>query len=89
MPESRLDIEEYDEAGELVATYVQSLSKRSERDAARVDVVVSCLPAFKMRWQCSTNKTRYSFRAIPKQYGTSAWTCSCRPGILRVSRMTI
>lgn len=48
MSDPRLDIEEYDEAGNLVATYVQSLSKRSERDVARVDVVVS---AFRLRWR--------------------------------------
>ncbi|TID15690.1 DUF647-domain-containing protein [Venturia nashicola] len=40
MSQPRLDIEEYDEAGNLVASYIQSLSKRSERDATRVDVVL-------------------------------------------------
>jgi hypothetical protein len=41
MSKTRLDIKEYDEAGNLVATYIQSASKRSVEDAVRVDVVVS------------------------------------------------
>ncbi|RDI82376.1 hypothetical protein Vi05172_g7722 [Venturia inaequalis] len=40
MSEPRFDMEEYDEAGDLVASYIQSFSKRSETDVARVDVVV-------------------------------------------------
>ena len=43
MSKTRLDIKEYDEAGNLVATYIQSASKRSDQNAARVDVVVSSL----------------------------------------------
>ncbi|QDS76630.1 hypothetical protein FKW77_007923 [Venturia effusa] len=44
MSKPRFDIEEYDEAGNLVATYVQSLSRRSEGEAARVDVVLPGTP---------------------------------------------
>ncbi|KAE9965889.1 hypothetical protein EG328_009313 [Venturia inaequalis] len=40
MSEPRFDMEEYDEAGDLVASYIQSFSKRSETEVARVDVVV-------------------------------------------------
>lgn len=43
MLKARLDIKEYDEAGNLVATYIQSKSKRADGGAARVDVVVSVL----------------------------------------------
>lgn len=46
MSEARLDINEYDEAGSLVKTYIQSFSKRSDGHVARVDVVVSSLLAF-------------------------------------------
>lgn len=51
MSEPRFDMEEYDEAGDLVASYIQSFSKRSETDVARVDVVVS---AFEIRLTIST-----------------------------------
>jgi hypothetical protein len=46
MLKTRLDIKEYDEAGNLVATYIQSTSKRSVEDAVRVDVVVGSRSLF-------------------------------------------
>jgi hypothetical protein len=43
MSKTQLNMKEYDEAGNLVATYIQSISRRADGDATRVDVVVSVL----------------------------------------------
>jgi len=40
MSEKSLGIQEYDEAGNLVATYVETVVKRFDEDGARVDVIV-------------------------------------------------
>jgi hypothetical protein len=94
MSKMRLDIKEYDEAGNLIATYIQSTSKRFDGDAARVDVVVSSLkfPFEVFQRQLAryiTHTMRNSFQIIRKQYGTSVWTCFCRPGTPKVLQMTI